>query len=88
MLIPLGEKARAILQACTTEPNSPHRSIAWQALEEQFSAKAIRRKTEELNKRGYLSQSQRSDRVGLVPVEQSWLTDKGRQTLETLTMRG
>jgi CTP-dependent riboflavin kinase len=47
-----------------------------------FSEKSLARKCQEMQDRGYI------DRARGAPWHQSWLTDKGRQVLETVSMSG
>ena len=76
-----GTKAIAILRYAELPPVK-FRAAMSQALVHLFSAKSVQRKYEELVKRGYLHPAVGND------WRQASLTDKGRQTLETITMRG
>lgn len=76
-----GAKAMAILTMASV-PRGTTRVRIFQSMCDQFSPKSIMNKCHELAQRGYIT----------TPVAGQWdqasLTDKGRQTLETLTMRG
>lgn len=90
--IPLGHKALEILRVCALPTASSHRAIAWQALEEQYSARAVQRKAQELTRRGYLVVHDERGATITAPNEvaltQSWLTEKGRQALEMPPVSG
>jgi hypothetical protein len=76
-----GAKAIAILRYAELPPVR-YRAAMSQALVHLFSEKSIQRKHDEMVKRGYLHPAVGND------WRKASLTDKGRQTLETVTKIG
>jgi len=73
-----GAKAMAIFAMAASSDHDLH----WTDICHQFSQKSVIRKCEELAQRGYIVKGPQQSWA------QSFLTDKGRQVLETITMSG